>query len=200
MQLSQEWDKVFPRSEKVDHKEEVTFRKRSGSPWRRISICRRTAWVGAGCARHIGPFGAVKEQPPACMRRAWRNAVSSRWLPTRLHRGKRRRAAQRCLAGHQHRGLQRGRRLPRPAVLRGSRAHRRHRNLRLGRHGIECRRSGQARESRRDQHHVRHDARHVQGLQRQRDPDAAHADAGATGSAALAGCGRMTPASWPGHE
>lgn len=62
MQLSQEWDKVFPRSEKVDH-QKVTFRNRYGImlaadlylPTDRAG--RRLAALAIS-----GPFGAVKEQ------------------------------------------------------------------------------------------------------------------------------------------
>ena len=60
--MSGEWDKVFPRSEKVDH-EKVTFKNRYGInlvgdlylPKDRAS--RRLAALAVG-----GPFGAVKEQ------------------------------------------------------------------------------------------------------------------------------------------
>jgi fermentation-respiration switch protein FrsA (DUF1100 family) len=62
LRLTQEWDKVFPRSEKVDHKK-VTFRNRYGItlaadlylPKNRAN--QRLAAIVVG-----GPFGAVKEQ------------------------------------------------------------------------------------------------------------------------------------------
>jgi uncharacterized protein len=62
MQLGQEWDKTFPKSEKVDHRK-VTFKNRYGItlagdlyvPKDRAD--RRLAALAVG-----GPFGAVKEQ------------------------------------------------------------------------------------------------------------------------------------------
>ena len=62
MQMTQEWDKTFPKSEKVDH-QKVTFKNRYGItlvgdlylPKDRDS--RRLAAIAVG-----GPFGAVKEQ------------------------------------------------------------------------------------------------------------------------------------------
>ena len=62
MQLTQDWDKVFPKSERVDH-QKVTFRNRYG-----ITLVgdlylpkdrggRRLPALAVG-----GPFGAVKEQ------------------------------------------------------------------------------------------------------------------------------------------
>lgn len=62
MQLTQEWDKTFPRSDKVDH-QKVTFKNRYGItlaadlylPKNRASA--RLAALAIG-----GPFGAVKEQ------------------------------------------------------------------------------------------------------------------------------------------
>jgi hypothetical protein len=62
MQLSQEWDKTFPKSEKVDHRK-VTFKNRYGItlagdlyvPKNRASQQLPGLVVG-------GPFGAVKEQ------------------------------------------------------------------------------------------------------------------------------------------
>ena len=62
MQLSQEWDKTFPKSEKVDH-QKVTFKNRYGItlagdlyvPKNRAGQQLPGLVVG-------GPFGAVKEQ------------------------------------------------------------------------------------------------------------------------------------------
>ena len=126
--------------------------------------CRRRP-VRRGEGAVVGPLRADHG-------RAWLRHAGFRSV---LYRRKRRRAAQRRLAGHQYRGFQRRRGFSRPAPVRRPRADRHHRHLRLGRHGLECRRRGQARQGRRGQHHVRHDARHVQGLQRQRDPRTAHA-------------------------
>jgi uncharacterized protein len=62
MQLSQEWDKTFPKSQKVDH-QKVTFKNRYGItlagdlyvPKDRVG--QRLPALAVG-----GPFGAVKEQ------------------------------------------------------------------------------------------------------------------------------------------
>ena len=59
--LTQEWDKVFPKSEKVDHKK-VTFVNRYG-----ITLAA-DMYVPKGASGQLpaiavsGPFGAVKEQ------------------------------------------------------------------------------------------------------------------------------------------
>ena len=61
LQMTQEWDKVFPKSEKVDH-EKVTFVNRYG-----ITLAA-DLYKPAGAAGKLaaiavaGPFGAVKEQ------------------------------------------------------------------------------------------------------------------------------------------
>ena len=118
MQLTQDWDKVFPKSDKVDH-QKVTFKNRYGitlagdlylpkdrgsrrlpAHCRRRPVRRREgAVVGSLCADHGG----------ARLRHAGVRSV--------LYRGKRRRAAQCRLARHQHRGLQRGSGFPRPAAF-----------------------------------------------------------------------------------
>lgn len=62
MQLTQEWDKTFPKSDKVEH-QKVTFKNRYGitlaadlyQPKKRAS--ERLSGLAIG-----GPFGAVKEQ------------------------------------------------------------------------------------------------------------------------------------------
>jgi fermentation-respiration switch protein FrsA (DUF1100 family) len=61
MQLTQDWDKVFPRSDKVDH-QKVTFKNRYG-----ITLAADMYWPKNGRGRLAaiavgGPFGAVKEQ------------------------------------------------------------------------------------------------------------------------------------------
>ena len=62
MQLTQDWDKTFQKSDKVDH-QKVTFTNRYGITLAAISTCRRTAEAGRLPAIAVGgPFGAVKEQ------------------------------------------------------------------------------------------------------------------------------------------
>ena len=61
MQLTQEWDKTFAKSEKVDHRK-VTFRNRYGITlaadlYQPKNISGKLAAIAVG-----GPFGAVKEQ------------------------------------------------------------------------------------------------------------------------------------------
>lgn len=61
MQLTQDWDKVFPKSEKVDHRK-VTFKNRYGITlaadlYRPKNANGKLAAIVVG-----GPFGAVKEQ------------------------------------------------------------------------------------------------------------------------------------------
>lgn len=61
MQLTQEWDKTFPKSDKVDH-QKVTFKNRYGITlaadlYQPKSTSGKLAAIAVG-----GPFGAVKEQ------------------------------------------------------------------------------------------------------------------------------------------
>ena len=141
------WDKTFPKSQKVDH-QKVTFKNRYG-----ITLAgdlylpkdRGESAAAGACRRRSvrrgegAVVGALRpDHGGARLRHAGVRSV--------LHRRKRRRAAQRRLARHQHRGFQRGRRLSRPAPFGGSRADRHHRHLRLGRHGAERRRRRQARQ------------------------------------------------------
>ena len=176
MQLTQNWDKTFPKSDKVDH-QKVTFKNRYGItlagdlylPKNRAG--RRLPALAVG-----GPFGAVKEQSSGLYAQtmAERGFVTLAFDPsyTGESGGEPRNVASPDIntedfsAAVDYLGLH--------AVGR-PRADRHHRHLRLGRHGVECRRRGQARQGRRGQHDVRHDPRHVEGLQRQRDARTAHA-------------------------
>ncbi len=188
MKLTQEWDKTFPKSEKVDH-QKVTFKNRYGITLAADLYLPKSANGKLAALAVGGPFGAVKEQSSGLYAQtmAERGFVTLAFDPsyTGESGGEPRNVASPDIntedfsAAVDFLGLQ---------PFRRSRADRHHRHLRLGRHGTECRRRGQARQGRRGQHHVRHDARHVQGLQRQRDPRTAHANAGATEPAAL---GRM---------
>ena len=61
LNLTQEWDKVFPKSDKVDHKK-VTFHNRYGITLA-ADMCTPKSVVGKLPAIAVsGPFGAVKEQ------------------------------------------------------------------------------------------------------------------------------------------
>ena len=61
MQLTQEWDKVFPKSEKVDH-QKVTFKNRYGITLVADMYTPKNAEGKLAAIACSGPFGAVKEQ------------------------------------------------------------------------------------------------------------------------------------------
>ena len=59
--LTQEWDKTFPKSDKVDHKK-VTFRNRYGIELAADMYMPKDASGKLAAIAVSGPFGAVKEQ------------------------------------------------------------------------------------------------------------------------------------------
>ena len=61
LQLTQEWDKVFPKSDKVDHKK-VTFKNRYGIELAADMYTPKDATGKLAALAVTGPFGAVKEQ------------------------------------------------------------------------------------------------------------------------------------------
>ena len=61
LQLTQEWDKVFPKSEKVDHRK-VTFVNRYGITLAADMYTPKNATGKLPAIAISGPFGAVKEQ------------------------------------------------------------------------------------------------------------------------------------------
>ena len=61
LQLSQEWDKTFPKSDKVDHKK-VTFHNRYGIELAADMYTPKNAEGKLAAIAVSGPFGAVKEQ------------------------------------------------------------------------------------------------------------------------------------------
>ncbi len=61
LDLSQEWDKVFPKSDKVDHKK-VTFVNRFGITLAADMYTPKNAQGKLAAIAVSGPFGAVKEQ------------------------------------------------------------------------------------------------------------------------------------------
>lgn len=70
MQLTSEWDKVFPQSDKVNHRK-VTFVNRYGITLA-ADLYKPKEAVGKLPAIAVsGPFGAVKSSPPVCMHRRW---------------------------------------------------------------------------------------------------------------------------------
>lgn len=61
LELTQEWDKVFPQSKNVDHKK-VTFRNRYGIELAADMYTPKNAQGKLAAIAVSGPFGAVKEQ------------------------------------------------------------------------------------------------------------------------------------------
>jgi len=61
LQLTQEWDKVFPKSENVEHKK-VTFHNRYGITLAADMYTPKNASGKLAAIAVCGPFGAVKEQ------------------------------------------------------------------------------------------------------------------------------------------
>ena len=61
LQLSQEWDKTFPKSDNVDHKK-VTFHNRYGIELAADMYTPQNAEGKLAAIAVSGPFGAVKEQ------------------------------------------------------------------------------------------------------------------------------------------
>ena len=78
MQLTQDWDKKFPKSNRVDHRK-VTFKN-----WFGITLAGDLYLPKDRADRRLtalavsGPFGAVKEQSSGFTPRPWRSAASSR--------------------------------------------------------------------------------------------------------------------------
>ena len=61
LKMTQEWDKVFPKSEKVDHKK-VSFHNRYGIELAADMYTPKNAEGRLAAIAVSGPFGAVKEQ------------------------------------------------------------------------------------------------------------------------------------------
>ena len=61
LNLTQEWDKVFPKSDKVDHKK-VTFHNRYGITLVADMYTPKSVVDKLPAIAVSGPFGAVKEQ------------------------------------------------------------------------------------------------------------------------------------------
>lgn len=61
LKMTQEWDKVFPQSDKVDHTK-VTFHNRYGITLAADLYAPKNAGGRLPAIAVSGPFGAVKEQ------------------------------------------------------------------------------------------------------------------------------------------
>lgn len=68
LKLTQEWDKTFPKSEKVNHSK-VTFTNRYGITLAADLYVPKDADGKLSAIAVSGPFGAVKEQSSGCMPR-----------------------------------------------------------------------------------------------------------------------------------
>lgn len=71
LKLTQEWDKTFPKSEKIDHKK-VTFCNRYGITLAADMYTPKTADGKLPAIAVCGPFGAVKEQASGLYAQQWR--------------------------------------------------------------------------------------------------------------------------------
>ncbi len=54
LKMTREWDKVFPKSDSVDH-DKITFHNRYGITRRQTAICRRQARAGCRPSRYAAP-------------------------------------------------------------------------------------------------------------------------------------------------
>ena len=159
MELVQEWDKVFPRSDKVEHRK-VTFRTRYGTVLAGDLYVPRDAKGKLAALAVSGPFGAVKEQ------------ASGLYAQTMAERGFLTLAFDPSYTGE---SSGEPRHVASPDIntedfsaavdfLTTLDAHRHHRHLRFWRHGPERRRHGYPHQGHRGRHHVRHEPRHGQRL------------------------------------
>ena len=109
LDLTQEWDKVFPKSDKVDHKK-VTFHNRYGITLAADMYTPKSVVDKLPAIAVSGPFGAVKEQSSGLYaQKAW---LLDDCLRSVLQRRERRYAPLCRFAGHQHRGFLRSGGLP----------------------------------------------------------------------------------------
>ena len=139
LNLTQEWDKVFPKSDKVDHKK-VTFHNRYGITLAADMYTLRGAEGKLPAIAVSGPFGAVKEQSSGlyAQKMAELGFLTIAFDPS--YTGESGGTPPLCrFAGHQHRGFLRSGRLPLRAGECCPGAHRYHRYLWLGRYGDQCR-------------------------------------------------------------
>ena len=75
LNLTQEWDKVFPLSDEVNHSK-ITFHNRYGITLAADLYMPKGATGKLPAIAVCGPFGAVKEQA-YCMHRNWLSAAFS---------------------------------------------------------------------------------------------------------------------------
>ena len=135
LKLTQEWDKVFPKSEMVRHGK-VTFHNRYGITLAADVYVPKNAEGKLPAIAVSGPFGAVKEQSSGlyAQKMAEMGFLTIAFDPSYTGESG---GTPRYVASpdNQHRGLLRSGGLPLDTGKRRSGAHRHHRYLRLGRHG-----------------------------------------------------------------
>ena len=105
LNLTQEWDKVFPKSDKVEHSK-ATFHNRYGITLAADVYVPKSAEGKLPAIAVSGPFGAVKEQSSGlyAQKMAELGFFAIAFDPS-LYRRERRHAPLCSIAGHQHRGL-----------------------------------------------------------------------------------------------
>ena len=111
LNLTQEWDKAFPKSDKVDHKK-VTFHNRYGITLAADMYTPKGAEGKLPAIAVSGPFGAVKEQSSGlyAQKMAELGFLTIAFDPS--YTGERRYTPLCRFAGHQYRGFLRSGRLP----------------------------------------------------------------------------------------
>ena len=107
LKMTSEWDKVFPKSDSVDH-DKITFHNRYGITLAADRYLPKTRGHRGMRPLRCGERAGVR---PVCAE-AGRDGLSDDRVRSFLYRRKRRHAPRCGLPGHQHRGFLRGRRLP----------------------------------------------------------------------------------------
>lgn len=102
LELTQEWDKVFPKSNKVDH-QKITFHNRYGITLAADMYTPKNAAGKLSAIAVSGPFGAVKEQSSGLYAQTMAEFgfLTIAFDPS-FHRRKRRQSPLCGIPGHQH--------------------------------------------------------------------------------------------------
>ena len=136
LNLTQEWDKTFPKSELVNHSK-VTFHNRYGIELAADMYVPKNASGKLPAIAVCGPFGAVKEQSSGlyAQHMAERGFLTIAFDPSFTGESG---GEPRRMASPDIRGFPGGRGLPFHLRPGGSGAHRHHRHLRFWRYGHQC--------------------------------------------------------------
>ena len=111
LNLTNEWDKTFPQSDKVKHSK-VTFRNRYGITLAADLYMPKNAEGKLPAIAICGPFGAVKEQASGLYAQTMAERLSDNRLRPLFHRRKRRRTSLRGITRHKYGRFQCSRRFP----------------------------------------------------------------------------------------